>query len=150
MQAASHLWHLLEHRFDVSLGLLEPGACLFAAASGIAALMRSRSRRSATSRCCVPSWRSRSNRRRASSAAATIRARDAIRSARAVAFDTAVATSSVNWLSRISERSGIGSGSVEIAMIVPQVRPSTMIGAPIADRNPAARATSAIVPGNAL
>jgi hypothetical protein len=96
--------------------------------------MRSSSNRSATSRCCVPSWRSRSNRRRASSAAATIRARDAISSARAVAFDTAVATSSVNCLSLISERSGIGSGCVEIAMIVPQVRPSTMIGAPTADR----------------
>ena len=67
-----------------------------------------------------------------------------------VAFDTAVATSSVNWRSRISECSGIGSGIVEIAMIAPQVAPSTMIGAPIADRNPAPRATSAIVPSSAL
>ena len=45
-----------------------------------------------TSRCCAPSWRSRTTRRRSSSAAATIRARDAARSARAWTFEIAVAT----------------------------------------------------------
>ena len=79
-----------------------------------------------------------------------MRARDAISSVRAVAFDTAVATSSVKRLRRASVRSGIGSESVEIATIAPQVRPPTTIGAPIADRNPAERATSAIRPGSEL
>jgi hypothetical protein len=35
-----------------------------------------------------------------------------------------------------------------VLSIVHQVAPSTMIGAPIADRNPASLAISAIVPGS--
>ena len=55
-----------------------------------------------TSRCCAPSCRSRTTRRRSSSVAATIRARDAASSARASVFEIAVATSSVNSASRSS------------------------------------------------
>ena len=79
-----------------------------------------------------------------------MRAREAIRSARAVAFETAVATSSVNWLSRTSERSGIGSGRLENAMIPPQVAPSTTIGTAIAERQPASRVCSAVPPESAV
>jgi len=69
---------------------------------------------------------------------------------RASAFATAVATSSVNWPRRATDRSGIGSGSVEIAMITPHNRPSTLIGVPMADRNPALRAVRAISPSRLL
>jgi hypothetical protein len=51
---------------------------------------------SATRRCWMPSCRSRSSRRRVSSAAATIRARDADSSARLWVFAMAVPSSSVN------------------------------------------------------
>jgi hypothetical protein len=49
-----------------------------------------------TRRCCAPSCRSRTIRRRASSEAATILLRDAAISAELSAFAIAVATSSVN------------------------------------------------------
>ena len=51
---------------------------------------------SETSRCCAPSCRSRSIRRRVASAVATIRAREASSSARLSALAIAVATISVN------------------------------------------------------
>ena len=65
-------------------------------------------------------------RRRASSPAATMRAREARSSARAAPFETAVATSSVNACSRASALAGRRVPSTRIA---PQVRPSTTIGA---------------------
>jgi len=70
----------------------------------VAELLRARPQRQhvLTRRCCAPSCRSRSIRRRASSAVATIRVRDAASSAPLSAFATAVATSSVNWAMRIS------------------------------------------------
>ena len=62
-----------------------------------------------TRRCCAPSWRSRTTRWRSLSAVATIRARDAARSARACMFEIAVATSAVNSLMRDSVLAGSGS-----------------------------------------
>jgi hypothetical protein len=56
----------------------------------------------------------------------------------------------VNWPRRASDRSGIGSESVEIAMITPHNWPSTLIGAPIAERKPAPCAACAISPDKAL
>ena len=84
-----------------------------------------------TSRCCAPSCRSRTTRRRSSSVAATIRARDAATSARASVFAIAVATSSVNSASRSSMWSGRGSASATPAPITPQNSPSTTIAAPV-------------------
>jgi hypothetical protein len=61
-------------------------------------------------------------------------------------LEIASAMRSVICASRASDRSGIGSGPVEMAKIAPHVPPSTMIGAPIAERKPASRATVATVP----
>ena len=65
-----------------------------------------------TRRCCAPSCRSRTTRRRSSSVAATIRARDAASSARLALFEIAVATSSVNSASRcldvVGQRPALG------------------------------------------
>jgi hypothetical protein len=60
-----------------------------------------------------PSCRSRSMRRRASSAAATMRAREALSSARATAFEIAVTISSAKPISRDSVSSVNASGPVE-------------------------------------
>ena len=60
-------------------------------------------------RCCAPSWRSRSIPRRAWSAAATMRARDARNSARVSALAIAVATRSAKSPIRASVSPGIGS-----------------------------------------
>ena len=89
-----------------------------------------------TSRCCAPSCRSRTNLRRSSSVAATIRARDAATSARASVFEIAVATNSVKLSRRDSVSAGSGSASGEVATMTPQSRPSTTIGAPTAERLP--------------
>ena len=76
-------------------------------AGTVACAMRSSSP-SETSRCWMPSCRSRSIRLRVSSAAATIRAREAISSARLSAFAIAVATSSVKLARRASVSAGSG------------------------------------------
>ena len=89
-----------------------------------------------TRRCCAPSCRSRTTRRRSSSVAATIRARDAARSDRAWMFEIAVATRSVNSPMRDSVPAGSGSACREPAIIAPQSRPSTTIGQPTAERTP--------------
>src|SRR5437764_6477459 len=73
----------------------------------------------------MPSWRSRSIRRRVSSAAATMRAREAVSSVRASAFAMAVATSSAKSAMRDSVSVGSGSGCLEETDIPPHRRPST-------------------------
>jgi hypothetical protein len=98
---------------------------------------------SAISRCWTPSCRSRSIRRRASSPAATILLRDAESSAAPSAFAIAVATSSVNEASRTSVSGGSGP-SFDVAVTVPQRRPSTTIGLPTADFIPASLAATPI------
>ena len=84
-----------------------------------------------TRRCWAPSCRSRSIRRRVSSAAATILARDAVSWARLSAFAMAVAMSSVNSAMRPSVPTGIRSGADQAEAIAPQSRPATTIGTPI-------------------
>ena len=96
---------------------------------------------SATSRCCAPSCRSRSNRRRAWSALATILARDWIRSLRASAPAIAVATSSLNSASRCSVSAARRIRRVP-TMMPPHRRPSTRIGASTAERKPSCRRPS--------
>src|SRR5882757_58983 len=71
-------------------------------------------------------------RRRASSDAATILARDATRSARACALATAVPTRSVNSAMRAAATSGKGWSTRDKAVIAPQTDPPTMMGAPTA------------------
>jgi hypothetical protein len=101
---------------------------------------------SETSRCWVPSCRSRSMRRRMSSVAATMRARDAVRSARAWVLAMAVPTRSVKSASLSSMPEGSGLSALENALIAPQSRPSTVIGAPTAERMPRSRAIAATDP----
>ena len=67
-----------------------------------------------------PSCKSRSIRRRVSSAAATIRARDAVSSARALTFAIAIAMRSAKSLTRCSALGGKASGREEPAMATPQ------------------------------
>ena len=69
-------------------------------------------------------------------------------SARASAFEIAVANSSVNWASRVSVSSGNGSSRVEAAMATPHTTPSTTIGTPTADRIASCRASSTNVPSS--
>jgi hypothetical protein len=73
-------------------------------------------------------------RRRASSALATIRAREAFSSVWAPAFAIAVATSSVKSASRYSVSGGAGLSWTEPTAMTPHSSPSTMIGTPTADR----------------
>ena len=82
-----------------------------------------------TSRCWAPSCRSRSIRRRVSSAVSTILRREAVSSALLWAFATAVATSSVNCAIRACVSGRTASGCVKVAAITPHVRPETTIGA---------------------
>ena len=82
----------------------------------------------------MPSWRSRSIRRRVSSAALTIRARDPASSARASALAIAAAASSAKSVRRASVSAG--SGVEEPASSTPHSRPSTTIGAPTAEWTP--------------
>ena len=70
-----------------------------------------------------------------------MRAREAARSERACVFEIAVATSSVNWRSRTSVPSGIGSGWVEWTANAPHSRPSMMIGEPTDEVTPAVSRT---------
>ena len=74
--------------------------------AGIAAWAARSSSASETSCCCAPSCRSRSIRRRVASAVARIRAREASSSSWLSAFAIAVASSSVNSLSRSSVSGG--------------------------------------------
>ena len=99
-----------------------------------------------TRRCWAPSCRSRTTRRRSSSVAATIRARDAATSVRASAFAIAVATSSVNSAICDSVSGGNGVALLDEAAMTPQRRPSTTIGQPTDERIPKLRASCAIGP----
>jgi len=90
---------------------------------------------SVTSGPWAPSCRSCSIRRRVWSAAATIRARDAVTSARAWAFATAVAASSVNPASRASVPAGSGA-RLDAMLTMPHSRPSILAGTPTAVRTP--------------
>ena len=84
--------------------------------------------------------------RRVASAVATIRAREAASSARFSALAIAVATSSVNSVSRSSVSSGKVRSLVEATTITPQRRSSTMTGAPAAERQSRSRARVATGP----
>ena len=64
-------------------------------------------------------------------------------STRACALAIAVPTSSVNPASRASVPAGSCSSQVDIALMSPHSRPSTLIGAPTDERMPRSRATSA-------
>jgi hypothetical protein len=99
-----------------------------------------------TSRCWAPSCRSRTTRRRSSSVAATIRARDAATSVCASAFAIAVATSSVNSAICDSVSAANGIALFVEAAITPHRRPSTTIGQPTDDRIPKPCASRAIGP----
>ena len=68
-----------------------------------------RSSASETSRCCAPSWRLRSSRRRSASPTSTMRAREAASCSWASAFASACATSSAKSHSRCSRSGGSGS-----------------------------------------
>ena len=77
MQAARELAQLVEREAELVTGA--PSRMVRAPAgseSSFASAIRSDSA-SETSRCCAPSWRLRSRRRRSTSPAVTIRARDA-------------------------------------------------------------------------
>jgi hypothetical protein len=74
-----------------------------------------------------------------SSAAATIRARDAATSVRASVFEIAVATNSVKFSRRDSVSAGSDAPSGDVATMTPHSRPSTTIGAPTAERLPMPR-----------
>ena len=84
--------------------------------------------------------------RRVSSDAATMRLREAASSDLLSAFAIAVATSSVKFSSRSSAPAGNGSDRCVATSMTPQRRPSTAIGAPIADLQPCRRAISAASP----
>jgi hypothetical protein len=104
-------------------------------------LQRQRARRvpSATliSRCWAPSWRSRSIRRRDSSEACTILARDAISSRCASVLAIACDTSSENAAIRCSASAGGGASSSTVDTVrPPQRRPLTRIGAATAAFTP--------------
>ena len=94
------------------------------------------SRAAATRCCCAPSWRSRSIRRLASSAASTRRAREAAISSRASAFSIAYATSSANAATRSSAPTGISAASDHTAATAPQTRPLRRIGPAAPERMP--------------
>jgi hypothetical protein len=98
-----------------------------------------------TSRCWAPSWTSRWIRQRVSSAVATIRARDALSSARLSALAIAAATSSANWARRSSVPAGSGACREATAM-TPHTRLATVTGAPTDARMPIRRARSASAP----
>jgi hypothetical protein len=102
-----------------------------------------------TSRRWVLSCRSRSIRLRASSAAATTRARDAASAARLSAFAIATANSSVKLAKRTTLSAGSDCSRVEPAAITPHSRPSTMIGAPTPECTPASRTATSSAPSTA-
>ena len=85
-------------------------------------------------------------RRRASSAAATIRAREAISSSRVAALAIAVATRSANSPMRASVSGGNGSDADEPTIATPHTWSPTMIGTPTAERIPSRRICAAASP----
>ena len=103
-----------------------------------------------TNCCWAPSCRSRVTRRRAASKAVIMRAREAISSDRAVAFETAVPISSAKLARRRSVPGGSGSGWSVPAIRAPQTLPSTMTGAPTSDLMPSSRSRAASRPGMAF
>ena len=100
----------------------------------------------ASSRCCAPSWRSRSIRRRASSAALTRRAREAASSSRVSAFSIASETSCAKAAIRSSVPAGSGSGLAEHATSAPQMRPPTITGPATPERRPRPLISAATAP----
>lgn len=106
-------------------------------------------RRKETSRCCAPSCRSRSGRRRASLEAATIRAREAISSARDVQAAMEVATRSANSALRYCVSGGNDLAGVEPTTAMPQTRPSTTSGAPATEPSPSSRMRESTESGGA-
>ena len=108
MDAARQLAELVE-----PLGELGPGPrtgrsrAAAGSFSSFAPTMR-RSSATDTSRCCAPSCRLRSSRRRSASPASTMRARDAASCSWASAFASACATSSAKSYRRCSRRPGAG------------------------------------------
>ena len=98
---------------------------------------------SATSRCCAPSCRLRSSRRRSVSLASTMRRREAASSSRAWALATARPTSSANACRRRSVSSGRLSSRRRATTSAPQVAPATVIGTPTLPRKPRARSFAA-------
>ena len=85
-------------------------------------------------------------RRRASSAAVTMRARDALSSSCACALAMAVATRSAKSPTRASVSAGSGSAREVLTVAAPHIRPATMIGAPTAERIPNSRIRAAVGP----
>jgi hypothetical protein len=84
-------------------------------------------------------------RRRAASAAATIRAREAVSAACASALAIAVAANSVKAASRPSVPAGSGPSGDDTIM-TPHRRPSTLTGTPTAARVPLSRELIPISP----
>ena len=80
-----------------------------------------------TRRCSAPSWRSRCNRRRVSSAVAIARAREAVSLALLSALAIAAAASSANCAKRSSVSEGSGEPGV-LVVSAPHTRPSTTTG----------------------
>ena len=99
-----------------------------------------------TRRCWAPSWMSRTTRRRASSAAVSTRARDAVSWARLSAFAIAVSSSAANSVRRASVSTAGDSSGPQAAVMTPQISPSTMIGPPTAVLVLSRRACSPIAP----
>jgi hypothetical protein len=89
-----------------------------------------------TSRCWIPSCRSRSIRRLVSSAALTIRALEAASSSRACVLAMTVAASSVKSAIWASVPAGSGSGRLELTTVAPHSRTSTLTGQATDDRMP--------------
>ena len=89
-----------------------------------------------TRRCWAPSWRSRTTRRRASSAAVSTRARDAVSWSRLSAFAIAVPSSAANLTSAPPRRRAAVAARSQLAVIAPQILPSTVIGAPTVVQTP--------------
>ena len=84
-------------------------------------------------------------RRRAASAASTIRTRDAASCSRASAFASAAVTAA-KLLICSSVPAGNACGSSLVTMIAPDRRPATWIGAPTADAIPNSRNSAASSP----
>ena len=123
MDPASELAELLECGIELGARGRE-----LALAAEFGSRLDSRPRRisaSETSRCWAPSWRSRSMRRRAVSAASTIRVRDAASCSRASTLASAAVTSSAKLLILASVPAGNACASSLDAMTAPQRRPAT-------------------------
>ena len=114
-QVVEHVVEPRRDRFDVA----PAGLAALAAANARSFIVR------VTSRCCAPSWRSRSIRLRVWSAVVTIRDLEASSSARLSAFATAVPTRSVNSARRASRPARAGRRSIRTSSrptVVPRRR----------------------------